>query len=44
MHFQEVFATLYQNMGIDVNKITVTDLAGRPHYLVDGHQPMKELI
>src|SRR6059036_2397936 len=44
VHFQEVFATLYHNMGIDVNKATVTDLAGRPHYLVDGHQPMKELI
>jgi len=44
VHFQEVFATPYHNMGIDVNKATVTDLAGRPHYLVDGHQPMKELI
>ena len=44
VHFQEVFATLYHNMGIDVNKVTVTDLAGRPNYLVDGHQPMKELI
>jgi len=44
VHFQEVFATLYHNMGIDVNKATVTDLAGRPHYLVDGHQPMKELV
>ncbi len=44
VHFQEVFATLYHNMGIDVNKVTVTDLAGRPQYLVDGHQPMKELI
>ena len=44
VHFQEVFATLYHNLGIDVNNATVTDLAGRPHHLVDGHQPMKELI
>ena len=44
VHFQEVFATLYHNMGIDVNKATVTDLSGRPHSLVDGHQPMRELI
>jgi hypothetical protein len=44
VHFQEVFATLYHNLGIDVNKATVTDLAGRPHYLVDGYQPMKELV
>jgi hypothetical protein len=44
VHFQEVFATLYHNMGIDVNKATVKDLSGRPHFLVDGHQPMKELV
>jgi hypothetical protein len=44
VHFQEVFATLYHNLGIDANKATVTDLAGRPHYLVDGYQPMKELV
>jgi hypothetical protein len=43
--FGEVFATLYHNLGIDVNKTTINDLAGRPQYLVDaGCQPMKELI
>lgn len=42
--FQEVFATLYHNMGIDANKTTVADLSGRPRYLVDGFQPMKEVI
>jgi hypothetical protein len=44
VHFQEVFATLYHNLGIDPNKVTITDLSGRPHYLVDGYQPMKEVI
>jgi hypothetical protein len=44
VHFQEIFATLYHNMGIDVNKATVTDLSGRPHFLVDGYQPMRELV
>jgi hypothetical protein len=44
VHFQEIFATLYHNMGIDVNRATVTDLSGRPHYLVDGYQPIRELI
>src|SRR5260221_246947 len=44
VHFQEGFATLYHNMGIDVNKATVKDLSGRPHFLVDGYQPMRELI
>jgi hypothetical protein len=45
VHFQEVFATLYHNLGIDPNRTTITDHAGRPHYLVDGGiEPMRELI
>ncbi len=45
VHFQEVFATLYRNLGIDVEQTTVTDLNGRPRYLVDaGRQPLPELI
>lgn len=44
VQFGEVFATLYHNMGIDVNKVTVNDLTGRPQYLTDGLQPMKELV
>jgi hypothetical protein len=45
VQFGEVFATLYHNMGIDVSRTTVRDLAGRPEYLVDnGYQPMKELV
>jgi hypothetical protein len=45
VRFGEVFATLYHNLGIDVSKATVTDLSGRPQYLVDaGSEPMKELI
>ena len=43
--FQEVFATLYHNLGIDVNTATVADLSGRPQYLVaDGVQPIREVI
>ena len=42
--FQEVFATLYRNMGIDTNLTTVRDLSGRPQYLVDHAQPIRELI
>jgi hypothetical protein len=45
VQFGEVFATLYHNLGIDVNKATVTDLTGRPQFLVDhGLQPMRELV
>jgi hypothetical protein len=42
--FQEIFATLYHNLGIDTGAATVTDLTGRPHYLVDGAAPIRELI
>jgi hypothetical protein len=45
VRFGEVFATLYQNLGIDVSKTTIDDLTGRPQYLVEpGCAPMKELI
>jgi uncharacterized protein (DUF1501 family) len=44
VHFQEVFATLYHRLGIDVNTATVSDLTGRPQYLVDQMQPIRELI
>jgi len=45
VQFGEVFATLYQNLGIDVNKVTLPDLTGRPQFLVpEGCQPMRELV
>jgi hypothetical protein len=42
VHFQEVFATLYSNLGID-GSTTVSDLNGRPQYLAD-QRPIAELI
>ena len=45
VHIQEIFATMYRNIGIDVNEATLMDLSGRPQFLVDnGMQPIKELI
>ena len=45
VQFGEVFATLYHGLGIDVNKVTVPDLTGRPQFLVDrGLLPMPELV
>ncbi|MDF1851136.1 MAG: DUF1501 domain-containing protein [Verrucomicrobiales bacterium] len=44
VHFGEVFATLYHQLGINANEVTIEDLSGRPHYLVDGYKPMRELI
>jgi len=44
VHIQEIYATLYRNLGIDVNTATVTDHSGRPHFLVDNNaQPIREL-
>lgn len=44
VRFGEVFATLYHRLGIDVSVPQLTDLTGRPQFLVDGHEPMRELI
>ncbi len=45
VHVQEIFATLYANLGIDVASATVRDLNGRPHYLVDrDREPIRELL
>jgi hypothetical protein len=43
IHFQEVFATLYRQLGIDVSRATITDNTGRPQYLVDHREPIREL-
>jgi uncharacterized protein DUF1501 len=44
IHFLEVFATLYNRMGIDTVQTTLPDLSGRPQYLVDQYQPIAELV
>jgi hypothetical protein len=44
VHFREVFATLYRQLGIDVGTTQFDDLSGRPQYLVDNQRPMPELI
>ncbi|WP_339735362.1 DUF1501 domain-containing protein [uncultured Gimesia sp.] len=43
--FQEVFATLYHNIGLDLNGTRIFDTSGTPQYLVDqGNEPIRELI
>jgi len=43
--FQEVWATLYHNLGLNLRAIREFDLRGRPQYLVDeGVEPMREVI
>jgi hypothetical protein len=42
--FQEVFATLYKNVGLDLSATRVFDPTGRPQYLVDGGiEPIREV-
>ncbi|HEY3964071.1 MAG TPA: DUF1501 domain-containing protein [Planctomycetaceae bacterium] len=43
VHFQEVFATLYRNLGINPETTTLVDPSGRPQYLVQ-HAPIRELV
>jgi hypothetical protein len=43
VHMQEVFATVYRNLGIDVASTTIPDNNGRPQYLLDRHEPIAEL-
>ena len=44
VHFGEVFATLYNQLGLDTARVTIPDLTGRPQYLVEGWKPMPELV
>jgi len=44
VHYQEVFATLYHCLGLDTGRATIPDQAGRPQYLVDHREPIRELI
>ena len=44
VHFRDVFASLYQRLGIDVATTRFNDLAGRPQYLVGDHRALPELL
>ena len=44
VHLQEVFAMLYQHMGIDPKYTTLVDNSGRPQYLVEHNAGVKELF
>jgi hypothetical protein len=44
VHLQEFFATVYRQLGIDVNSVMLHDTAGRPHALVDHRRVVEDLI
>lgn len=42
--YPDVFATLYQRMGINARGVTITDPTGRPQYLLDQGEVIRELV
>ncbi len=44
VHFQNIFATVYKQLGIDPDAITLIDPNGRPQYLVDDRKVITELV
>ena len=44
VHYQDVFATLYRNLGIDLSTTTIPDPNGRPQHLVESGQAIRELM
>jgi hypothetical protein len=44
VHYQDVFATLYHNLGIDPGTTSLTDPNGRPQHLLEQGQPIRELV
>lgn len=43
VHFKDIFATLYYNLGIDARTVTLPDPQGRPQYLLDEGSVLPEL-
>ena len=41
---QDVAATVYHHLGIDGRSITFEDRTGRPTYLIEKGEPIRELI
>lgn len=44
VHYKDVFATLYHNLGIDARTVTITDPTGRPQFLLDSGTPLSEIV
>jgi Protein of unknown function (DUF1501) len=44
VHYQDVFATVYHQLGIDVQNTMIHDATNRPHFLLDRREPIRELI
>jgi hypothetical protein len=42
--YKDVLATLYHAVGVDVANTPIPDQTGRPNYLLDGHDPLPEMV
>jgi uncharacterized protein (DUF1501 family) len=42
--YQDVFATLYHQLGINSLRTTLVDPQGRPQFLIDEGEPLRELV
>lgn len=42
--YKDVFATLYHTLGIDPHRTTIHDPRGRPQYLLDAGEALRELV
>ncbi len=43
VHYKDVFCTLYQTLGLNARKLTLPDPQGRPQYVLDEGEPIREL-
>lgn len=44
VHYKDVFATVYHNLGIDPHRTALTDPQGRPQHLLDEGESIRELL
>lgn len=44
IHYRDVFATLYHNVGLNLETTPIYDSQNRPHFLLADHKPIRELV
>jgi len=44
VHYQDVMATLYHNLGLNARGVTIPDTRGRPQYLLDRGEVIREVV
>lgn len=44
IHYKDIFATLYHNLGVDARSITINDPTGRPQFILDDGHIIREIF